>query len=106
MARDRWWLRLELTEHFSREMGFTLEELMHPLPAAVAPHPFRLEGRCIYIEHPAGEVRITLQQSTERRIASMVIPCTVVEFGFYGLDAEQRRQFMQRFDLYTQRGGG
>jgi hypothetical protein len=39
-------------------------------------------------------------------IALMRMPVLHVRFNFSGLDAAQRYQFMRRFDLYMQRGGG
>jgi hypothetical protein len=41
-----------------------------------------------------------------RRCASIVMPRIQVSFAFNGLSDAQRYQFMKRFDLYMQRGGG
>ncbi len=95
-----------IAQHFTREMGFTLEEFLRPLPAAVSPLPYRVQGRHISIEHPSGEIHIKLQQTTGRRVGALTIPLTPVEFIFCGLNHDQRRLFMQRFDRHFQRGGG
>ncbi|MEN8129184.1 MAG: hypothetical protein ABFS45_03095 [Pseudomonadota bacterium] len=95
-----------ITEHFRREMGLTLEEFKRSLPAAITPLHYRIRGRSIRIEHPAGEIHIQLQPTTERRIAALAIPLTPVEFTFYGLNDAQRRLFMQQFNRHFQRGGG
>jgi hypothetical protein len=41
-----------------------------------------------------------------RVIGLVRIPVLRVSFRFAGLDDAQRYTFMQRFDLYMQRGGG
>lgn len=89
-----------------RDMGLTLNDFIRSLPSAVAPLTYRLEGRVFTIAHPAGSVVIALGKTGERRIASLSLPVTPVEFEFIGLDEAARSQFMRRFDQYFQRGGG
>lgn len=89
-----------------RDMGLTLDDFLRSLPAAVAPLTYRVEGRVFTIAHPAGAVVIALGETGERRIASLSLPVTPVEFQFNGLDEAARGRFMERFDRYFQRGGG
>lgn len=89
-----------------RDMGLTLNDFIRSLPAAVAPQAYRQAGRTFTVEHPAGSVVITLGETGERRIASLSLPVTPVEFQFNGLDEAARGRFMERFDRYFQRGGG
>ena len=93
-------------ENFSREMGLTFTEFLRTLPAAIGPFNFHLEGQAITIVHPSGTILIVLHETGERRIASMRLPVTRVDFSFNGLEAVQRKAFMERFDLYYHRGGG
>jgi len=93
-------------EHFSRQMGMTRREFMRTLPAAVAPLPSHGHPEGVTIEHPAGEIRIGLQEGPERRIAALSLPVLLVNFQFSGLDEDQRASFMERFDLSFHRGGG
>lgn len=96
----------QIPEHFTREMGLSDREFMRTLPAAIAPLNFRLADKTISIDHPGGNVRIRLQEMPDRRIAAIRIPKTSVEFRFSGLSDVERLQFMHRFDLHFQRGGG
>lgn len=41
-----------------------------------------------------------------RVIAQIRLPRLAVRFDFNGVAEAERLRFMQRFDLYTQRGGG
>ncbi|MCB1874262.1 MAG: hypothetical protein KDI49_20040 [Gammaproteobacteria bacterium] len=91
---------------FFREMGLTFSEFMRTLPAAIEPLTFNLDGRSVSILHPAGSIQLVLHETGERKIASMRLPVTRVEFRFTGLDALHRKAFMDRFDLYFHRGGG
>ena len=93
-------------EQFSREMGLTLTEFQRTLPAAINPLACHLEERQFSIYHPQGTVLIKLHETGERKIASMRLPVTRVDFQFIGLDADERKSFMGRFDLYFHRGGG
>jgi hypothetical protein len=95
-----------LPPNFSREMGLTFREFLRTLPAAIEPLTFQLDGRAITIIHPEGRILIDLHETGERRIASMRLPVTRVDFQFNGLEAGERKTFMDRFDLYFHRGGG
>ncbi|WP_052761103.1 hypothetical protein [Sedimenticola thiotaurini] len=92
--------------HLRRDMGLTLADFTRSLPGAIEPLTYRTEGRVFTIEHPAGSIVITLGETGERRIASLSLPVTPVEFQFNGLDETDRQRFMDRFDRYFQRGGG
>ena len=87
-------------------MGLTRKEFLRTLPAATAPLDYCVEQDLVTITHPAGRIEIRLQPPTERRLGAFRLPVIPMDFIFTGLDAEQRRQFLQRFDLYFQRGGG
>ncbi|MCB1761247.1 MAG: hypothetical protein KDI68_15860 [Gammaproteobacteria bacterium] len=93
-------------EKFSRDMGLTEREFLRTLPAAVAPLAYRIEGRVVTVDHPQGEIIFRLHQSRERRIASLSLPVTRVDFSFAGLDEAIRARFLERFDLCFHRGGG
>jgi hypothetical protein len=90
----------------SRDMGLTLDDFVRSLPSAIEPLVYQVDGRVFSIAHPQGSVVIELGATGERRIASLSLPVTPVDFQFNGLDEAARRLFMQRFDRYFQRGGG
>ena len=95
-----------VAESLSREMGLTHREFMRTLPAAIAPLQFRLEQGMVTISHPAGRIEIHLQPASERRLGAFRLPVIPMRFHFHGLDQNQRREFLERFDLHFQRGGG
>lgn len=53
-----------------------------------------------------GQLHLTWHVLPARQIALMRIPRLQVTFRFEGVTDEARTQFMRRFDLMTQRGGG
>lgn len=87
-------------------MGLTINEFLRTLPAAVKPLDFELNGNSISIVHSQGSILIDLHPTEERRIASMRLPSTRVDFEFNGISTAERGAFMQRFELYFHRGGG
>ena len=96
---------------FSREMGCTEVEWLGWLSAAIGAHAWERDASSVLIRLQEegvllGTLRIDWQQAAPRAIAQVRIPCLKVNFCFDGLDAAQRYQFMHRFDLYMQRGGG
>jgi hypothetical protein len=91
---------------FSREMGLTFRDFLRTLPAAIEPLTFHLDGRSVTIVHPTGTILIILHETAERKIASMRLPVTQVDFRFTGMAVVERKEFMDRFDLYFHRGGG
>ncbi len=93
-------------EQFTREMGITFSEFLRTLPAAVAPLVYRVEDRTVTLEHPGGLIEIRLHATGERRLGAIRLPVTPVEFRFSGISQRQREQFLARFDLHYQRGGG
>ena len=54
----------------------------------------------------AGVLGLTWQVAAPLVIGLVRKPRLPVSFRFAGLDDAQRYAFMQRFDLYMQRGGG
>ncbi|MCP3870427.1 MAG: hypothetical protein GY703_20515 [Gammaproteobacteria bacterium] len=93
-------------EFFTREMGLTHKEFMRTLPAAINPLVYEKEHSKILIPHPSGQVEIRLSDTTERCIGMIKLPRTPVAFRFSGLNHEERKVFLDRFDLYFHRGGG
>lgn len=70
---------------FTREMGLTQDDFFRTLPMAIAPLEYTEDKLVVTIPHPNGEVVIKLHDTTERRIAALVLPVIPVEFTFTGL---------------------
>ncbi len=87
-------------------MGCTREDLLRWLPGATGHAPASVEGDAIVLAVAGGEVRIIARPLPPRRIALVSLPVLAVSFRFRGLDPAARAAFLERFDLYTRRGGG
>lgn len=94
------------SERFEREMGCTEADWLRWLPAAMGDHHWRLQEHSAGVRIGGGALGLKWQTGEPRVIGLVKMPRLVVSFRFAGLDAAQRYAFMQRFDLYMQRGGG
>lgn len=91
---------------FEREMGCTEAEWLGWLPAAMGECVWTRDGQSATATVPPGSLSLSWEARPPRVIALMRMPVLHVRFTFSGLDAARRYQFMRRFDLYMQRGGG
>jgi hypothetical protein len=91
-----------------RLMGCTLKELVAWLPAASNFRSFTINRLTPNeILFPDDGVKIVAMPQQSRQIALLVIPVLDVVFNFDSRwDKLALDQFMKRFDMYTQRGGG
>lgn len=96
----------KIPELFTQELGFTFNEFLRKLPAAVGNATFSVEGREVRISYERGSITILFQETIGRRLGSLVLPATPVTFQFSGLDSTQRKTFMTRFGRVYQKGGG
>ncbi len=89
------------------DMGFTRDEFMNLLPAALgverAPP---MAGGQILLEDARGKVSIALGSETVRRIAALTVPRLPVTLSFDGYNEPDFERFMARFRAHYQRGGG
>ena len=95
-----------IPEQFQREMGCLAAELGAWLPRIAGERPLHLEDGGARIGLGGGHLRLDWQTLPPRRIALLSLPRLDVRFRFEAVPADERGHFMQRFDLYTQRGGG
>lgn len=93
-------------ESFSREMGCTETEWLRWLPAALGDVSWQRQGRRVAVQWVDGRLDLQWETQPERVIAQIRMPVLGVQFAFTARDAQQRYEFMKRFDLYMQRGGG
>ena len=88
-------------------MGFTHREFLLNLRAALGEgYSVAADGKTIDVPVAAGRVTIRLGEEVERRIASLALPSTAVEFSFENLDESERKAFYTAFRRSFQRGGG
>jgi len=93
-------------EAFEREMGCSEAEWLRWLPAAIGDREWQCAPGRATISIDAGALTLAWHAGEPRVIALMRFPRLHVSFRFEGTDPPQRRAFMERFDLYLQRGGG
>lgn len=91
---------------FEREMACTPTEWLRWLPAAIGPHPWCAEADTATVHIGQGLLHLHWRAADARVIALVRLPRLLVSFRFEGVAADERVAFMQRFDLYMQRGGG
>ena len=87
-------------------MACTEAEWLQALPTAIGVHAYELKDGAACVTLGSGALQLHWQVQAPRQIALMRLPRLAVRFDFRGVSEAARHAFMQRFDLYTQRGGG
>jgi hypothetical protein len=93
-------------ETFERDMACTGAEWCAWLPAAIGTHHYELRESAAQVQIGGGVLQLAWQVQPPRVIALVRLPRLLVRFAFQDVAEAERLAFMQRFDLYTQRGGG
>ena len=99
-------------ESFERMMTCSVADWARLLPPAIGEHAFVLTDGAATIQLAAASTPsraslcIRWREAPERRIALVRLPQLNVSFQFDNSNATERLVFMQRFDLFMQRGGG
>lgn len=99
-------MQSDYAEQFQRDMACTEADWLRWLPGAVGASEWTSGPGRATVRIGTGTLTLAWHAAEPRVIALMRFPRLQVSFRFEGLDAEERRVFMQRFDLYLQRGGG
>lgn len=89
-----------------REMGISHAEFFRTLSSALEGEQFTVSDHGARVSYAGGIIELTLSEERIRKLGSLVLPSTVVEFKFSGLSQQQADRFMDRFELYFRRGGG
>lgn len=87
-------------------MACTEAEWLSWLPRAVGAHACEVSGACARVAIGPGQLQLGWSVLPSRVIALVRLPRLSVRFVFSDVLQAERHAFMQRFDLYTQRGGG
>lgn len=93
-------------ETFERDMACAEAEWLAWLPAAVGEHRYQQGQSEVQVQIGSGTLQLQWQAQPPRVIALVRLPRLLVRFDFHNVTDAGRHAFMQRFDLYTQRGGG
>lgn len=99
---------MTVPDTFERDMGCTEAELRRCLPQALAGLDWVAEDLGFSVQWPqhGGRLQVRWAALPPRRLGLAVIPRLGLRFCFDGVPADQRHAWLQRFDLYTRRGGG
>ncbi|OIN92094.1 MAG: hypothetical protein AUJ20_08720 [Comamonadaceae bacterium CG1_02_60_18] len=93
-------------EIFQRDMACTPAQWLHWLPQALGDVFWKLHDASAGVRLGDGALGLKWQEAPPRVIGLVQMPRLLVDFRFAGVDDATRNAFMQRFDLYMQRGGG
>lgn len=98
----------DVGERFTREMGLTEADWQRSLPGAVDRHELTLPaaGQAQVRLAAGGRLQLQWRVLPPRQIGLARLPRLQVDFAFDQVTADDRSRFMQRFDLFMQRGGG
>ena len=91
---------------FRREMTITHAEFLRILPFAIEGRTYRVQDGEILIFEADRRISIKLQEENVRALAALRLPMTKIEFLFQGYSKADIEDFMERFKLHFQRGGG
>ncbi len=97
----------ETPETVVNDMGFSREEFLRALPAALRGTVYRIDGTTVEIGDAGRGLTIHLRELPPRRLGGLMkLPRIEVTLRFRGHGPEERRSFLARFDRAYQRGGG
>lgn len=120
-------MQSRVPERFEREMSCSESDWLRWLPEAIGEQGWTLQGHSVVIDlgyshedetgqgatampklpaQPRPSLTLAWQPLPPLTIALLALPRLRVSFMFEGVAEAGRRQFMRRFDLYLQRGGG
>ena len=90
-----------------KDMGFSREEFLRALPAALRGTAYRIDGATVEIGDAGRGLTIHLRDLPPRRLSGLIqLPRLEVTLTFRGHGPEERRSFLAGFDRAYQRGGG
>jgi hypothetical protein len=92
--------------YFSLEMAITHAEFLRILPLAIEGRRYRVQEGEILIDKADRKISIKLLEESVRAIAALRLSMIKIEFSFQGYSKADIEDFMRRFKLHFQRGGG
>jgi hypothetical protein len=87
-------------------MTISRESFLRLLPAAVGNAAFDIAGDDIRSDEHGRGWRIVLTPLPDWRMGRLALPRHRVEFHFTGYAEDERRRFLERFELHYRGGGG
>ena len=90
----------------SHEVQGTLKECIRELAAAIGHRDFELKGDTITVQENGKRFAIHLVYEGDRKLGSLDLPMTRVDYEFDGYTDDERKKFMDHIAHHLQREGG
>ncbi len=96
------------TTEIRRIMSISHAEFFHSIEPLGRDYPYAIDPsrQRIRFMGSAGHIEIRLSDERRKRIGSLELPETTVEFYFTTTEQHEIESFLMRFDLCFHRGGG
>jgi hypothetical protein len=91
---------------FRLEMAITHAEFLRILPLAIEGRRYHVQDGEILIFEVDRKISIKLLEASVRAIAALRLSMIKIEVSFHGYSKADVEDFMRRFKLHFQRGGG
>lgn len=90
----------------SHEMQTTVKEYLRELPEAIGHLDYEVTGNQVIVREHGRRLVIDLVYEGERRLGSLNLPMTQVNYEFIGYTRDEMEAFMQRLNTHVMRLGG
>jgi hypothetical protein len=90
----------------SHEMEGSLKECLRELVVALGGHDFEVAGDRVTVKDEDRTLTIDLVYEGNRRLGSLDLPMTRVDYAFVGYDEPQAKDFMAHLSQHMMRAGG
>ena len=94
------------SEIIQREMTITHADFFRLLPKALVDCQYEISDLSIHIKFLSGSINIQLMPEITRKIAALELPVTCMTFYVENITQDQMQDFLDRFYLAYQKGGG
>ncbi len=95
------------SRQYHAEMGYSRHELLREIQSAVAPYPVVMVDDGVAGMHLDGRsATLRIANDRSRTLGSLILPVIDVTIQFENFTEQQYTEFVERFRIRLQRGGG
>lgn len=107
MASGGGGMRDKIPLQYHAEMGYSREELLREIHNAVAPYPVTMQEDGVMVMRLDGRSAILrISNDRSRTLGALALPVIDVAIDFENFTEQQYKEFVERFRIRLQRGGG
>ncbi len=100
-------MRNSISRQYRAEMGYSRDELLREIHNAVAPYPVTMQEDGVVVMRLDGRsAMLMIGNDRTRTLGSLVLPVIDVTIHFENFTEQKYREFVDRFRIRLQRGGG